>query len=157
MSDRIAVFSQGRLAQIAPPSDLYEKPANQFIAKFIGESSFLPLERAGQDLFYGSQAIKVASPPAAPAERLLLMLRPERLKFVRADAEANDELNVFKGEVSTVVFQGDSLLFDVRLQSGDQIYARMQNRAKDSRDFPKCGDRIALAIDRHDAHIVRAE
>lgn len=157
MSDRIAVFSQGRLAQIAPPSGLYEEPANQFIAEFIGESSFLPLERAGQDLVYGGKAIKLSNSPTALSGPLLLMLRPERLRFVAPAEAGSEEQNVFRGTISTVVFQGDSLLFVVRLEAGHQVCVRLQNRIEHSRGFPEKGDDVALALDRRDARIVRAE
>ena len=157
MSDRIAVFSLGKLAQIAPPSELYEKPANQFIAEFIGESSFLPLGRAGADLSFGGQPIKVSGSPAPAQGRLMLMVRPERLKFLQAGETPLDSQNIFGGQVSNIVFQGDSLLFDVRLDAGHQVYARLPNRAGDSRHFPKTGDRVSLALDRDDARIVCME
>lgn len=157
MSDRIAVFSQGRLSQIAAPSDLYERPVNKFIAEFIGESSFLPLERNGTDLVHAGRSIKAASRPENLNGPLLLMVRPERLKFLRQDAVVDDEQNVFKGDVSAIVFQGDSLLFDVKLETGQNVYARMPNRAEGVREFPKAGERVIMALDRDDARIVRAE
>lgn len=156
MSDRIAVFSQGRLAQIAPPSELYEKPANQFIAEFIGESSFLPLHIIGNSLLYGSQSIKLDAPITDAGKNLLLMLRPERLKFLKKN-EANADINIFDGEVANIVFQGDSLLFDVRLDGGHQVYARMPNRSEDAKHFPRTGERVTIGLNRQDARIVRAE
>jgi putative spermidine/putrescine transport system ATP-binding protein len=42
MSDRVAVFNDGRIQQLAPPADLYERPDNSFVAQFIGENNKLP-------------------------------------------------------------------------------------------------------------------
>lgn len=156
MSDRIAVFSQGRLAQIATPSDLYEKPANQFIAEFIGESSFLPLAAFGDGLHYGDEPIKIDVPIPDREKKLMLMLRPERLKFIKK-SDANADINIFNGQVVTIVFQGDSLLFDVRLDGGHQVYARMPNRSEEANNFPKTGERVSIGLTRQDARIVRAE
>jgi len=155
MSDRIAVFSHGRLAQIASPSDLYEKPANRFIAAFIGESAFLPLTPTDRGLAYAGRTIETADGQRPPAGKALLMLRPERLKIVEAGPA--DGGNAFPGQVVTVVFQGDSLLFEVRLDGGDTVFARLPNRAEDLRRLPQAGARVTLGLDRADARIVQAE
>src|SRR5437868_13794997 len=77
MSDRVAVINHGRIMQLDAPRRLYERPANRFIAEFIGESTFLPVEMAHGAVTYAGQPIKVAGDPA-PQGRYLLMLRPER-------------------------------------------------------------------------------
>jgi len=159
MSDRIAVFSNGRLAQIGTPTDLYEKPESRFIAEFVGESTFLPLQPApGGGLAYGEQAIRLAgdAPPASGAA--LLMLRPERLRLLPATGgEGGEGANLFRGQVQTVVFQGESLLFEVRLDGGHKVSVRMANRSENLRQLPKAGDRVTLRLERADARIVREE
>src|SRR4051812_19528838 len=81
MSDRIAVINHGRIMQLDTPRRLYEQPANRFVAEFIGESAFLPVEASSGVVTYAGQLIKVAGDPA-PQGHYLLMLRPERLKIV---------------------------------------------------------------------------
>ncbi len=158
MSDRIAVFSNGRLAQIGTPTDLYEKPESRFIAEFVGESTFLPLRPVPGGLAYGDQAIRLADGAAPAAGDMLLMLRPERLRLV-PDAAAGDEgdANLFRGQVQTVVFQGESLLFEVHLDGGHKVSVRMANRSENLRQLPKAGDRVTLRLERADARIVREE
>jgi putative spermidine/putrescine transport system ATP-binding protein len=159
MSDRVAVFSNGRLAQIGTPTDLYEKPESRFIAEFIGESTFLPLQPTPRGLAYGDQPVRLAEEvPAAGGDRLL-MLRPERLRLVApgGGAGAGEEANLFQGQVRTVVFQGESLLFEVVLDGGHKVSARMANRSENLRQLPSAGDRVALRLERADARIVRAE
>ncbi|MFT5506111.1 MAG: putative spermidine/putrescine transport system ATP-binding protein, partial [Gammaproteobacteria bacterium] len=52
MSDRIAVINEGRIAQIGTPHEIYNHPANAFVADFIGESTMLPLRHDGTDKLY---------------------------------------------------------------------------------------------------------
>ncbi|MDG3579231.1 ABC transporter ATP-binding protein [Rhizobium sp. YJ-22] len=158
MSDRIAVFSRGRLAQVATPSDLYEKPANRFIADFIGESSFIPVRRTPEGLVYGDQLLRLADAGDGAQADPLLMLRPERLSIVRPGQVACDEKrNVFSGLAQSVVFQGESLLIEVRLDPGDVVLVRQSNRAGEAANRPGAGERVDLVLDRPDARIVSAE
>jgi putative spermidine/putrescine transport system ATP-binding protein len=156
MSDRIAVFSNGRLAQIASPSGLYEQPESRFIAEFIGESSFLPLRATPGGLAYGDQVIQLADETQQGSGTMLLMLRPERLRLVTTDT-ANQEGNLFQGQVHTVVFQGESLLFEVMLAGGHKVFVRMANRSENARLLPQAGQHVTLRLDRADTRIVRAE
>jgi len=156
MSDRIAVFSKGKLAQIASPTGLYEQPESRFIAEFIGESSFLPLRATPGGLAYGNQVIQFADKPQQTSGNMLLMLRPERLRLVTGDTAGQDG-NFFQGQIQTVVFQGDSLLFEVMLDGGHKVFARMANRSESARLLPETGQRVTLRLDRADARIVRAE
>lgn len=87
---------------------------------------------------------------------MLLMLRPERLRLVAAEAGGED-CNLFHGQIQTVVFQGESLLFEVALDDGHKVFARMANRSENVRLLPQAGQRATLRLERADARIVRAE
>jgi putative spermidine/putrescine transport system ATP-binding protein len=156
MSDRIAVFSKGKLAQIASPTGLYEQPESRFIAEFIGESSFLPLRATPGGLAYGTQEIQFADRPRQTSGNMMLMLRPERLRLVTGDP-AGPEGNFFQGKIQTAVFQGESLLFEVMLDGGHKVFVRIANRSESARLVPEAGQRVTLCLDRADARIVRAE
>jgi len=156
MSDRIAVFSKGRLAQIASPTGLYEQPESRFIAEFIGESSFLPLRATPNGLAYGDQLIQFDEAPQHTSGNMLLMLRPERLRLATGDT-SGEGANYFRGRVQTVVFQGESLLFEVMLDGGHKVFVRVANRSDSARLVPEEGQRVTLCLDRADARIVRAE
>jgi putative spermidine/putrescine transport system ATP-binding protein len=158
MSDRVAVFSRGRLAQVAAPTDLYEKPASRFIANFIGESSFLPVKKASGGLVYGDQILRLADASDAAQPQPMLMLRPERLDVVRPGQVGRDErTNVFNGIVRNTVFQGESLLIEVTLDQGDVVQVRQANRAHDAVSRPSTGERVDLVLSQLDTRIVRAE
>ena len=63
MSDRIAVIDRGRIMQLDTPRRLYERPANRFVAEFIGESAFLPVEAASGAFYYAGQRLKLPDGP----------------------------------------------------------------------------------------------
>jgi len=128
MSDRVAVIDNGKLMQFATPVDLYERPANRFVAGFIGESTFLTHEGR------------------------TLVVRPERL-HLRTASHGSDEWLSFNGRVQSLTFQGDSLLGTVLLEpAGVVIQLRHTMSRANGLLADLAVDRdIALALHRHDA------
>jgi putative spermidine/putrescine transport system ATP-binding protein len=111
MSDRIAVFSDGRIQQLASPPDLYERPQNAFVAQFIGENNRLPGkvvaidgEMCRAELATGETVRAVAVNVAGPGARTTLSIRPER---VRLEPGADDCANRFTARVEELIYLGD--------------------------------------------------
>lgn len=111
MSNRIAVFNDGVIQQLAPPSELYEKPINSFVAQFIGENNKLNgTVLSSQDgtcqvtLSTGEvvKALDVNTDKAGMSSTL--SLRPERV-FINPDGEQYD--NMFSGKVEEIIYLGD--------------------------------------------------
>ena len=153
MSDRIAVINHGRLRQIDKPQDLYERPNNRFIAEFIGESHFLPVEVRGGAAYLGERALRLAEPPRHQAPAQFLVLRPEKLKIVEATDAA--DLNVFSGQVKEFVYQGESSLLYVALADGQPIAIRQP--AGNAQRAPLPGSPITLGLAPADTIIVPSE
>ena len=93
MADRIAVMNQGELQQYGSPDDLYERPANTFVARFIGSvlNNFLPVRYADGALHVGDGSIAVADRSvferrAGDGGGLTATIRPERVRVVEAGA-----------------------------------------------------------------------
>jgi putative spermidine/putrescine transport system ATP-binding protein len=143
MSDRVAVLQGGRLVQFDTPRRLYERPGNRFVAEFIGESSFIPVEIDRDAVLYGSMRLRITEPPP-PVQSALLLLRPEKLIFSPHDL--SDDVNRFEGLVQDAVFQGESVLLTVVLSNGHEIQARLPNRQLDCRGIPPVGSAIQLGI-----------
>ena len=129
LSDRIAVFSGGRIVQVGSGEDLYERPADTFIAGFIGNSNFLPGRVLQQD--EKGLAIRLASDdvvtlPAASAfsrgDTVDLMLRPEDIEMVQASDQA-DHL-ALPVTVVERIFLGDVIAYEVRTRDGRDIAVR---------------------------------
>jgi putative spermidine/putrescine transport system ATP-binding protein len=151
MSDRIAVVNHGRIMQLATPQQLYDYPANQFVADFIGDSTFIPVTLSGDRVMYGDVALEYTGPIPDTAT-LLLMVRPERLRLVaRGAAEAG---NLFPGTASEVVYQGDSYLMYIRLADGSEMSMRGAIRGGTVAALPKTGDPVTLALDAADTVLI---
>jgi putative spermidine/putrescine transport system ATP-binding protein len=143
MSDRIAVINHGRLRQIDKPQDLYERPNDRFIAEFIGESHFLPVEVRGGTAYLGERALGLAEPPRHQAAAQFLVLRPEKLKII--DASDGAGLNVFLGQVKEFVYQGESSLLYVSLADGQPIAIRQAAGSAQRAPLPGAPIRLGLA------------
>ena len=156
MSDRIAVINHGRLMQLASPMDLYSRPANRFVADFIGESAFLPAERRNGAVYWRDHPLTLEPDAAIPDGRdLLLMLRPERLRLLGEDSdEPGDALNRFPATVSEIVYQGDSYLLYAALEDGTQLALRDVVRRDTIAGLPEPGARVALGLHARDTVVI---
>jgi putative spermidine/putrescine transport system ATP-binding protein len=117
MSDRIAVFNDGRVEQVAPPADLYERPATPFVAGFVGTSNVL--ERGGRHF----------------------TLRPEKVRIADPSAPVPDGFDSASGRIRDVVYLGMVTRYLVELDDGTQIAAVEQNRETSSQDALEQRDR----------------
>ena len=141
MSDRIAVIDHGRIAQLDLPQALYERPRTRFVAEFIGESSLLPVQLEAGGARCAGQLLRTPA-DAARSGQAWLMLRPERLQLLAADAVCADGLQALPATVSAVVYQGDSVLLETRLADGSMVSARC---ASGGAAWPARGDAVQLA------------
>ncbi len=151
MSDRIAVVNHGKIMQLATPQHLYDKPANRFVADFIGDSTFLPVTRNGEQVMFGDMPLKITG-PVPDAARLLLMMRPERVRL--ANGGTRRSRNVFKAIVSEVVYQGDSYLMYAKLPDGTEVGLRGSIRGGTVSKLPKTGEPVELSLNAADAILI---
>ena len=111
MSDRIAVFSEGRIAQLGAPSEVYEHPATPFVAGFVGTSNLLADEAARAVL--GSDGT--------------WSIRPEKIRVLRPDSAGAADDRTARGTLREVVYVGMSTRYVVDLESGGTLMAVRQN------------------------------
>ncbi len=150
MSDRIAVVNHGRIMQLATPQGLYEQPTNRFVADFIGDSTFLSVERHGDKITYNGVPLKT-SRPVPDAASLVLMLRPER---VRLATKTTKTVNEFQATASELVYQGDSYLMYATMPDGTEISLRGAIRQGTVAALPKIGDHVTLALEPGDTVLI---
>jgi putative spermidine/putrescine transport system ATP-binding protein len=153
LSDRIAVIDRGRLQQVDVPRRLYEAPANHFVADFIGDSTFLKVTVAGGRAHWQGGDLRLAAPPPRDGA-YLLVLRPEKLMI--ADKGVPASFNAIDAAVEEVVYQGDSVRLDLRLEHGPSVTLRMSARAATVASMPARGERVGLALDAADTLLVPA-
>jgi spermidine/putrescine transport system ATP-binding protein len=112
MSDRIAVMSKGKVQQIGTPVEVYERPANKFVADFIGESNFfegrvVSISKVEVSVFVHSLNIELAGTPISDGivngEEVTVCIRPEKICIV--DEESPNQ-NIFRGKVVNTVYIG---------------------------------------------------
>ena len=134
MSDRIAIFSAGKIAQLGTGEDLYDRPASLFVADFIGDSNILKGQFAtdgrGGWLVRGESRWRV-SPAAAQRAGLddgaasALVVRPERIRLTDRDG-ADPAVNAIDATVTEVLFLGSIRRYDVALPDGQHAVVRVQ-------------------------------
>ena len=111
MSDRIAVFNEGGIAQLGSPADVYEHPATAFVAGFVGTSNLL--ESAAADAVLGRSGT--------------WSVRPEKIRLLDPDAAVDEGQHSVLGTVREVVYVGMSTRFVVDLAVGGTLMAVQQN------------------------------
>jgi len=152
MSDRIAVMNAGRIEQIDQPEALYARPKTKFVAGFIGESNFIPVECRNGSVWHEDR--KLCMNDAAPlAGRHLMVVRPEKLRVV-VDADQAGTLNLLPATVGDVIYQGDSFICYATLRDGRQLTLRDYCRSDVLAKLPAPGEPVTLGIDAQDVVLV---
>ncbi len=130
MSDRIAVMSAGRVLQIGTPEEIYERPANRFVADFIGETNFLDGQvtagRPGEAMVRVEESLTVrvsADKAVGKGETVTVAVRPEKISI---HAEPPDDRAV-PGVVDEVIYTGTDTRYLVRLGERTIVTVRQQN------------------------------
>jgi putative spermidine/putrescine transport system ATP-binding protein len=126
MSDRIAVLRNCEVVQIDTSEALYAAPKSEFVAAFMGESSFLKVERKGADFLFHGKILSTGCIAEPNASQHLLVLRPEKLEFIQGGQR--EHYNCFEGRVEKMLFQGESCLGYIRLNSGELVQVRRNLR-----------------------------
>src|SRR5689334_1569781 len=128
MSDRIAVFSEGRIEQIGTPGEIYERPVNEFVAGFVGTSNIV--ERDGERR----------------------TIRPEKIRMLDEGAAAPADAVSETGVVQEVVYLGSVTRFLVSLDRGETLVVVRQNLETSAEEaMAERGRRVRLAWRAQDA------
>ena len=130
MSDRIAVFNDGKIQQLASPPVLYEKPDNAFVAQFIGENNRLMGTVVDDDGNactvdadgYTIKALSVSH--AGKGSRTTLSLRPER---VMLNPDSGSLPNIFDAKVEELIYLGDHVRARINTCGDDEFIVKVPN------------------------------
>jgi spermidine/putrescine transport system ATP-binding protein len=132
MSDRIAVMSSGNILQIGSPREIYDTPANRFVADFIGETNFLKgritaIESGTAALTLPAGAMLSAPSPdnARSGDEITVMVRPEHARLAIAE---RGEQAILSGSLANIIYFGTDTYFNVKLPDGEIFTVRQQNR-----------------------------
>ncbi|GAB4267926.1 spermidine/putrescine ABC transporter ATP-binding protein PotA [Deferrisoma sp.] len=127
MSDRVVVLREGRVEQVGTPREVYENPANRFVAGFVGEANLLEarIEEVGAAGVWGRigtvRVPVVPGRPVAPGERVWIVVRPEDVRVEEVGEGATEGL---LGRVAERVYKGSTLDSVIDLDAGPRILAK---------------------------------
>ncbi|MEP4035048.1 MULTISPECIES: ABC transporter ATP-binding protein [unclassified Pseudophaeobacter] len=132
MSDRVAVFEDGRIQQLAPPDKLYEEPQNSFVAQFIGENN--TLEGTVKEINNGVALVQLDDGElidckpvnvSKPGERTRVSIRPERVEYNKD--RLSEGAHTLKAEVLEFIYMGDIFRTRLRVAGNDEFIIKTRN------------------------------
>ncbi|MDU9004230.1 ABC transporter ATP-binding protein [Sedimentitalea todarodis] len=132
MSDRVAVFEDGRIQQLAPPDKLYEEPENSFVAQFIGENNTLEgvvkeingdvaIVRLDDGELIDCKPVNVTQ----PGERTRVSIRPERVEYNKERLQ--EGVHTLKAEVMEFIYMGDIFRTRLKVAGNDEFIIKTRN------------------------------
>lgn len=151
LSDRIGVMDRGRLIQIGRPAELYQRPANRFVAGLLGDVNLIEGRLGASSGGFAVVETAIGPLRAVPSETLgrrepgravVLAVRPERLATV-TDELVDGEGNAVSGSVLDTANLGDRIRHDIRMADGSRL--RVSARLSE-KEGARIGDRVTLAF-----------
>ena len=146
MSDRIAVFNNGRIEQVGTSEDLYEAPQTLFVGRFLGESTVL----LGKGITVGERQTaleiaghRVVADGQSAHENLAILIRPENLRLESAGTPIGESQNSIPVTILDVTYLGASRRYTVRLPDGTEGAVRLGQDAR----IHNRGDNVAMMWD----------
>src|SRR6056297_1107084 len=141
MSDRVAVFNDGKIQQLAPPDELYESPKNSFVAQFIGENNTLSgiIKKVADGLcevelddgeLINCKAVNVSE----VGERTRVSIRPERVEINKDRLQ--EGAHTLKAEVLEFVYMGDIFRTRLKVAGNDEFVIKTRNAPDQERLTP---------------------
>lgn len=162
LADRICVMRSGVVLQVGQPNDIYYRPADAFVASFIGDTNLLPIEIKGHDAdrvsFAGADFGEATQQmpldlvaPGCTTGPALLMVRPELLSLVGPQDAADWRI---RATVTEMFGKGSTIQYRCRSQAGADLVLEIPGTAAAPVGL---GDQIELGWRRQDSFIVPAQ
>ncbi len=158
MSDRVAVMDRGKVLQVGSPRDIYDHPAERFVANFIGDTNFLDSTIAENDgrkvrlrLVSGSEVsadLPEGFAPPAIGQKVTAVVRPEHAKI------SHHGKGQLGGKLSNIVYVGTDTHYYVDIDEGGTFVARIQNSRGGDPGF-RVGQEVDIAIEDNAVQVLR--
>jgi spermidine/putrescine transport system ATP-binding protein len=158
MSDNIAVMRDGKILQIGSPRDIYDRPADRFVANFIGESNLIEVDladvagQAGAIVLPSGKKVGVDVAAGTRAGRVTVAIRPEHMTLTAGDEDA-----LMTGHVANAVYFGTDTHYHLTLDGFadvDDLIVRVQNRS-DGKQALATGARVGVSFSPQDVQILK--
>jgi spermidine/putrescine transport system ATP-binding protein len=135
MADTVAVMTEGRIAQLGSPTDIYEFPSSPFVANFLGQSNLFAAEvsgNAGDDLLLTAHGERFAAPSSRAHSadgRVWLGVRPEKVRLALPGEDAPAEHNQVRGILTDTCYAGVSTEYLLKTPWGQEMSVFSANAA----------------------------
>jgi spermidine/putrescine transport system ATP-binding protein len=156
MSDRIAVMSRGKVLQVGSPREIYDHPAERFVADFIGDANMLAADllqangAVARVRLAGGLEVPARMPPGAPsAGRVTVVVRPEHATLTPDLAAPG-----LAATVTSAVYVGTDMQYHLALVGGEPMVVRSQNSHADAPAWQP-GDALRVVIGDHAVQVLR--
>ncbi|MBE0410215.1 MAG: ABC transporter ATP-binding protein [Anaerolineales bacterium] len=154
MSDRIAVMENGQVFQVGSPEEIYESPANRFVADFIGETNFISgvIAEMGApiDILLANDAhifAGWAENGISRGERIILSIRPEKIRLYPDEDDMDiTGFSITHGEIRQVIYSGVDTRFAIDIGNGSELIVRLPNALRTGRSF-QLGNKVLVSWD----------
>jgi spermidine/putrescine transport system ATP-binding protein len=143
MSDRIAVLNAGVIEQLGTAEEIYERPRTEFVARFIGDSNIIEatVESIDEEMTTvrtdGAQ-FTVYGSGVEVGQQVRVMVRPEKIVLSEADG-------ILRGRIESAVYQGESTLWRVATDGGQELIALEQNRQSVASIESRVGQKVSIS------------
>ncbi len=160
MADRVAIMSDGWIAQVGTPMDVYESPANRMVAEFVGSVNLFEGDIVVDEVDHCviespalSRPIRIGHGVSTQADerRVWVALRPEKTGLTRERPQGDS--NWEAGMVEDIAYLGGLSVYFVRLESGQLVKASMANTERRG-DRPRWDEPVFVHWDEHSAVIL---
>ncbi|WP_095204430.1 ABC transporter ATP-binding protein [Mesorhizobium carmichaelinearum] len=157
MADRVAVFNEGRIQQIASPMQLYDEPETAFVASFVGENNKIrgkvihaQADACNVELVDGSRGEGISPNRLAPDTNVLVVVRPERVVVAPADGYGNRH----PARVNEVIELGDQTRLRLDVAGNDEFLVKIP-RTRGAPEF-QIGQSLVIGWRSQDCRVLRA-
>ena len=152
MADRVGVMNGGRLIQVAPPAEMYERPSSRWVAGFIGDVNLMEGRVVSSGLGHsviesdgGGRLMVSHTADLTPDTQIWVALRPEKIELDTKVPVAGGD-NSFAGRVTEIGYLGGLSIYKIRLDGGADIKAAMVNRERKPAQPIGVNDRVFLSF-----------
>lgn len=152
MSDRVAIMRNGRIVQVGTPTTVHDRPADSFVASFIGEATLVPVKKVSDgSVAIGGVVLRSAYPIPA-GEKLFLAVQAEKLQIAHNGASA--ALNILEGVVTENLYQGESTRVFLDLPDGQKLSLRVWNNSEGRGLLREPGQNLKISLHPDDTVVV---
>ncbi len=153
LSSRIVVMDQGKFKQVGTPKEIYEFPANRFVADFIGTINTFEAVVAEVDEDQvvavsdeaGQTLVALGKQPVEVGQNIEIAVRPEKIFIDKEKSERDDDICI-PGVVDDLGYLGNRSLYRIRLASGKIVQVSSQNRRRSIKRFLEWDDKVWLSF-----------